>query len=182
MKFLLTNNKTQIVIGYSGIISLAYKKKDFEHMNHYKSIHKIIFTLLVTLIASSCGIQNNEPNNHNHANENSHSHEENDSHEESRSPNNGSTVILISPIEGQIFESGEHITIAIEVNNFELSVNEGHWHLYIDGESEGMVTHGKTEVIIKELPEGKHTISAFLTQFTHVELEKGATVTITVNP
>ncbi len=117
--------------------------------------------------------------------EDDHEHEEGEEHDESeghaRIPNeNGAAVRIIAPADGDVFQHGDQIVVEVETENFDLSQEGYHWHVYVDGSSWGMVTGGNTDVPLSGVEPGEHEISAFLSIPTHEEYEDGDSVTITV--
>lgn len=135
--------------------------------------------LVIGLLSVACGGIPDSTNNGNNAEKNTHEHEEGEDHEhEERSPNNGAVIHITSPADGATFKADEVIAIQVEVENFVLSDTDGHWHVYIDGVSLGMVMGGRTELDLHDLEAGEHEISIYLSEFTHVELEDGASIHI----
>jgi len=63
-------------------------------------------------------------------------------HESDRLPNDGAVIRIISPSDGATFMKGEDIVIEVEVENFELSTEGSHWHLYVDGNTWSQVVGG----------------------------------------
>lgn len=97
-----------------------------------------------------------------------------------RSENNGAVIHILSPQDDAIFMSDEDILIEIEVENFEIGEESGHWHIYIDDLSYGMVVNGKTDAIISGLDAGEHHVAVYLSAFTHVELKDGDSIHIVI--
>lgn len=107
-------------------------------------------------------------------------HEHEDEH--NRIPNEGgATISIISPEDGTTFGTLDQVLIEVEVENFELGVNDNHWHVYVDGVSFGMVMGGNTDQALPGLEPGEHEVSVFLSIGTHEEYEDGDSVTIIVN-
>lgn len=97
-----------------------------------------------------------------------------------RIPNDGATIRIISPADGAEVSGDEDTIVQIEVENFELGDTAGHWHVYVDGASWGMVMGNNTDQVLRGLEAGKHEISVYLSNQAHDELEDGDTITITV--
>lgn len=109
-----------------------------------------------------------------------HEHEEGEDHEQAdRLPNDGAIVRIVSPEAGATL-TGTEVVVEIETENFALGEDGRHWHVYVDGESMGMVGGGATDYALRGLVPGEHEISVYLGLGTHEELEEGATVTITL--
>jgi hypothetical protein len=118
-----------------------------------------------------------------HDSEHDNEHDDGGDHEEEgseagRIANEGAVVRIVSPPDGGIFDEGEEVVVQIEVENFELG--EGHWHVYVDGSSWGMVTGGNTDEVLRGLAPGQHDIEVHLATGDHLELEQGDRVTIVV--
>ncbi len=118
-----------------------------------------------------------------------HGHEDGDHEEEAhdesephgRIPNeNGSTIRIITPADGDVFNHGDQIIVEVETENFDLSQEGYHWHVYVDGKSWGMVMGGNPDFPLNGVEPGEHEISAYLSIPSHEEYEDGDSVTITV--
>lgn len=139
-----------------------------------------LFTLVFLLTAfalAACQPAATEAPADEHTMEHDHEH---DSGADARVPNNGVVVTLLSPADGATFKTGEDIVVEIEVENFDLSAEGNHWHLYVDGSVFTMVEQGGTKTVVHGLEAGEHEIAVYLGLPTHEELEEGATATITV--
>jgi len=97
-----------------------------------------------------------------------------------RVPNNGATIQITAPQNGAAFSAGEQVVVEIETENFDLSQEDYHWHVYIDGESWGMVMGGNKDQPLTGLEPGEHMIEVHLSLPTHEELEDGDSIMITV--
>ncbi len=97
-----------------------------------------------------------------------------------RIPNEGAVIQIISPVDGATFQQGVDIVVEVEVENFDLTVEGAHWHLYLDGSVYAQVLEGPTKEVIRGLEPGEHLIEVYLGLPTHEELEDGDSVTITV--
>lgn len=97
-----------------------------------------------------------------------------------RVPNEGRTVRIVAPAAGAIFDRGADVVVEVETENFTLGTEENHWHVYVDGQSFGMVMGSNTDQVLRNLEPGTHEIEVRLSISTHEELEEGAAVTITV--
>lgn len=107
-------------------------------------------------------------------------HEDGDEHGGARIPNEGASIHIISPADGATFATGDEVMVEVEVENFDLSADGSHWHVYVDGSSWGMVMDANTEHFLRGLDVGEHEIAVFLAGPDHIELEEGDTVQITV--
>jgi hypothetical protein len=113
-----------------------------------------------------------------------HEHESSDAAHEhgDRIPNEGTASIrIVSLSEGDMFSEGEDIVVEVEVTDFELGQDGRHWHVYVDGESFGMVVGGKLFQILSGLEVGQHEVSAYLANGDHEEFQDGDVITITIH-
>lgn len=114
-----------------------------------------------------------------------HDAEHEDAHDESephlRIPNeNGAGIHIISPADGDVFAHGDQIIVEVETENFDLSQEGYHWHVYVDGKSWGMVMGGNTDQPLTGVEPGEHEIAVYLSIPTHEEYEEGDTIQVTV--
>jgi hypothetical protein len=112
--------------------------------------------------------------------EQDHAGGEHDEEPAQRIPNNGAVIDIISPADDATFQQGEDIVVEVEVENFDLTVEGAHWHLYVDGSVYAQVLEGPTKEVIRGLEPGEHKIETYLGLPTHEELEDGGSITITV--
>ncbi|NJN53622.1 MAG: hypothetical protein HC804_02010 [Anaerolineae bacterium] len=121
---------------------------------------------------------------HDEDEEGDHEHEgeeHDDSEPHARIPNeNGAAVHISAPANGDTFKHGDQIIVEIETENFDITEEGYHWHVYVDGESWGMVMGGNADHPLNGVEPGEHEISVFLSIPTHEEYEDGDSVTITV--
>ncbi len=107
-------------------------------------------------------------------------HADGDAHGE-RQPNAHDEVIHItSPADGAEFAAGEDFKIEVEVENFVLNDHGSHWHVYVDGVSQGMVMGEDYDQVLRELEPGAHEISVYLADGEHIEFEDGDSITVTI--
>jgi len=99
---------------------------------------------------------------------------------EDRIPNNGAAIRIVCPEDGTEIKAGEDRVIEIEAENFTLGEDGNHWHIYVDGQSHGMIVGGDLDHVLRGLEPGQHEISTHLAIGTHEELEEGAKITVTV--
>jgi hypothetical protein len=110
-------------------------------------------------------------------------HEDEDDHDHSaeRIPNEGGAAIfIISPEDGATFPHGEQIIVEVGFENFSLSETGNHWHVYVDGESWGMVMGGNTEQPLTGVDPGEHEIAVYISIESHEEYEDGDVIHIVV--
>jgi hypothetical protein len=174
-----------------------YRRKSM-NLFHYLPGKKLWLTLLllVSLVflaacssngGETTGIDNmNETeheagDDHGHEEGDNHEHQEGEEHEHGdRIPNNGASIRILAPADGASFAVGEEVIVEIAVENFDLRADGSHWHVYVDGASWGMIMGGDTDQALRGLEAGEHQIEVYLAGGDHVELEEGASITITV--
>lgn len=105
-------------------------------------------------------------------------HEREDLHV--RIPNDGAVIEIVAPADGAVFAAGEDVVVEVAIRNFTLNQDGSHWHVYLDGESYGMVVGETFTQVLRGLQPGQHTLSAFLANGHHAELEDGAEVMISI--
>lgn len=136
------------------------------------------FRLLLTLLAAwlfvACSPASETAVDHQDA-----THTERDGHGD-RIPNNGAVVRIISPTAGETFAYGDQVVVEIETENFPLGEDGNHWHLYVNGDSWGMVMGANNSDVLRGLAPGEHEISVYLSIATHEDLAEGDAVMITV--
>lgn len=141
----------------------------------------IIFLAAALFMAAGCSSSGN----HEHDEGNpTHSHddeEHDDSEPHGRIPNeNGAAIRITAPTDGAVFQHGDQIVVEVETENFDLSQEGYHWHVYVDGSSWGMIMGGRANHVLNGVEPGEHEISAYLSIPSHEEYEDGHRVMITV--
>lgn len=98
-----------------------------------------------------------------------------------RIPNDGAVIRIVSPEDGASFEAGTDVRVVVEFDHFDLSDEGNHWHVYLDGQSRGMIMGGMTDAVLRDLEPGQHELSAYMSvgKF-HDELEDAAVASITI--
>jgi hypothetical protein len=86
------------------------------------------------------------------------------------------SIRILSPDDGEVLYGGE-VLISIETENFDLTSDARHWHLWVDGQLVGMVYQ---PVGIIDLTPGTHRICASLGNTDHADLGMPAGITVTV--
>ena len=99
---------------------------------------------------------------------------------EGRVPNNGAAVRIISPANGDSFSQNDQIIVEIVTENFVIGASGNHWHIYANGVSQGMVMGQTQEYALRGLEPGSYTLSVYLADGDHRDLEDGDSVEITV--
>ena len=109
-----------------------------------------------------------------------HDHEDEEDHSVGRVPNNGSVIRIVSPADGAEIEVGSDIVVEVETENFELGEEGRHWHIFVDGQSRGMIMGHDFDEVLRGLEPGEHEIATTMSIDTHEELEEGDSITITI--
>lgn len=147
----------------------------------------LMAALLLAVGCSSSGGQepavDNTQNEADH-DDSDHGHEE-EEHDESephgRIPNeNGAVIHIVTPADGDVFQHGDQIIVEVETENFDLSQEGYHWHVFVNDASWGMIMGGSANYALNGVEPGEHEISVYLSIPTHEEYEDGDSVTITV--
>jgi len=97
-----------------------------------------------------------------------------------RVPNNGAKIQIISPADGARFKLGDEVVIQVATENFDLTRDGNHWHIYVDDHTTLMIMGGMTETILRDLPVGEHEIAVYLSNGNHEDLEDGAIISIII--
>ena len=143
----------------------------------------LLILLLITFVIAACG--GSEPAASDEMGDmeemdDEHEHDDMEAMSSNRIPNEGATVQITSPSSGDSFAASQQIIVEIETENFDLTEEGYHWHVYVDGESWGMVLGGNYDQPLTGLEPGEHMIEVFLSIPSHEEMEDGDSVMITV--
>ena len=106
-----------------------------------------------------------------------HNHAEEEQDHEQRVPNAGAVIRILSPRDGDRM-STQNLLVEVEVENFDLTESENHWHIYVNGKSWGMIRGGDKSYVLQGLDPGAHEISVYLAFGTHKELKDGSSVKV----
>ena len=155
----------------------------------FKTNKLLLFTTLLVslLLVAACGVaptgtgsEGGDHHNEEHAAEHDGEHGHDGDHPD-RIPNEGGAAIkIITPEDGLQLKVGTDIKVEVEIDNFELSQDGSHWHVYVNGTSHGMVTGVDYDQVVRGLEPGTHEIEAYLAKGTHEEFQEGAKVTISI--
>ena len=103
------------------------------------------------------------------------------SDEPERLSNDGASILIVSPASSSVHPAGREIEIVISAENFELGGEaNNHWHIYVDGESWGMIFGGETSHKLFGVAPGEHEVSVYLANAEHVEYEEGDSIRLVV--
>ena len=141
------------------------------------AIHALLLIGFI-IFATACG---SNPNTDSTESTNPSSNLTPDAASENRVPNNGASIKIISPTTGASIQKGTQVILEIETVNFDMSQEGKHWHVYVDGQSWGMVTGGNMDQPLTGLGSGEHEIAVYLSIDTHEELADGDSITIVVS-
>lgn len=85
------------------------------------------------------------------------------------------TIELVSPTAGTIY--GTAVTVNIKANNYDVTTEGRHWHLWVNGQLQGMV-YQPTAII--DLDPGTYTLCVSLGNTQHADIGMPAGVRVTV--
>jgi hypothetical protein len=85
------------------------------------------------------------------------------------------TIRFDSPASGDVF--GSFVTVSMGIENFELTTDARHWHLWVNGQLQGMVYQPST---IIDLAPGTYQLCASLGNADHADIGQPAEAVITV--
>ena len=139
-------------------------------------ISGIMLVILVLVSACTSSQMLDTEKIHTQGSEEEHHHGEEEQDHNLRVPNAGAVIRILSPGEGDRI-STQNVIVEVEVDNFDLTESENHWHVYVDGKSWGMIKGGDTSYVLQGVDPGGHEISVYLATGTHEELENGSSVT-----
>lgn len=140
---------------------------------------RLLLSLMAVMLLAACGTADHghndgrEGNNHENSGSNMPAHG-------NRIPNNGAVVHIVAPATGETFAQGDQIVVEIETENFVLGEDGNHWHLYVNGESWGMIMGANNTEVVRGLTPGEHEISVYLSIYTHEDLEDGDAVRVII--
>lgn len=92
----------------------------------------------------------------------------------------GATIRLISPADGAIYFVDEEIPVEVEVEDFALGEEGGHWHVFVDGTVWGMTSGNDTQQVLLGLEPGMRKIEVSLAGGDHLDLDSSDSVTIAI--
>jgi hypothetical protein len=140
---------------------------------------RLLLTLLAALLLVACSPAGETAVDHQDTGHNGTDDHSDQSHGD-RIPNNGAVVRIVSPATGDTFARGQEVLVEIETENFPLGEDGNHWHLYVNGESWGMIMGANNTDVLRGLPPGEHEVSVYLSIATHEDLEDGDAVIIII--
>lgn len=90
----------------------------------------------------------------------------------------GATVRIISPADGAVLDTN-NVIVRVETTNWDLGEGK-HWHLYVNGQEQGMSQGGSYTLQARDLLLGANTLEAVLSNELHQELNATHRITVTV--
>lgn len=88
------------------------------------------------------------------------------------------TVRIISPADGAALDTN-NVIVRVETTNWDLGEGK-HWHLYVNGQEQGMSQGGSYTLQARDLLLGANTLEAVLSNELHQELNATHRITVTV--
>lgn len=143
------------------------------------------FLLLVLVLSACAGNPGSAPDTTDDMGEMEDMEHVEDAHEHeeaglNRVPNEGAVIQITAPDNGDTFAASQQVIVEIETENFDLTQEGYHWHVYIDGKSWGMVMGGNKDQSLTGLEPGEHMIGVYMSIPSHEELEEGDSIMINI--
>ena len=95
-----------------------------------------------------------------------------------RIPAGDASIRILAPQDGATFTT-DMVAVEVETTNWPLGEGK-HWHLYVDGNEQGMSQGNSTTLVAHDLEPGEHEIEVVMSNELHQELDATAAVTIRV--
>ncbi|NJN83610.1 MAG: copper chaperone PCu(A)C [Caldilineaceae bacterium] len=92
-------------------------------------------------------------------------------------PNDGATIRIVTPADGETVNM--MLAIQVETEGFDLMAEGNHWHLYIDDELVEKVK-GSAESSMHRLTSGQHEVRVAMSTAEHEEMADGDSISVTV--
>jgi hypothetical protein len=99
-----------------------------------------------------------------------------DGHDHERIPANGAAVKITAPQNGEVLNR-PLVIVRVETTNWPLGEGK-HWHLYVNGQEQGMSQGNSPALQARDLQPGENTIEAVLSNELHQELNATDTITV----
>jgi hypothetical protein len=100
-----------------------------------------------------------------------------DGHNHERIPANGAAVKIIAPEHNAVLDR-PMVIVRVEVANWPLGEAGHHWHLYVNGQEQGMSQGNSPALQARDLRPGENIIEAVLSNELHQELNATDTITV----
>ena len=98
-----------------------------------------------------------------------------------RLPNEGASILIVSPASSSVHPPDREIEVVVSVDGIQLGGEANqHWHIYVDGESWGMIFGEETSHNLFGMLPGEHVVSVYLANAEHVEYEEGDSIRLVV--
>jgi len=88
---------------------------------------------------------------------------------------NAPTIRFSAPASGDVY--GTFVTVSVDIEHFDLTTDARHWHLWVNGQLQGMVYQPST---ILDLAPGRYQLCASLGDSDHADIGQPAETVITV--
>lgn len=146
-----------------------------------KKIIALAAGLLILLLAS-CSMDSSQEEHMDHqmSEEMEHEYVSGEMSQQRIANEEGVKIQIISPEPGVNFAQGEDIVIQVVIENFILDDAGSHWHVYVNGESHGMIMGQTQKHVLRGLEPGEYMISTYLANGSHQEFEDGSMIHLNV--
>jgi hypothetical protein len=94
-------------------------------------------------------------------------------------PNDGRKIEILAPADGAIFKTEDSIVVEVATENFDLSVDGNHWHIFLNDNEVAMI-YGDNNRALRGLEAGTYELKVTMTNIDHAEYEEGDSITITI--
>jgi len=94
-----------------------------------------------------------------------------------RIPANGASVKIIAP-EHNVVLDRDSVIVRVETTNWPLGETGHHWHLYVNGQEQGMSQGNSPALQARDLQPGENTLEVVLSNELHQELNATDKITV----
>lgn len=91
---------------------------------------------------------------------------------------NGASIKIVSPVDGAVLAENSAI-VKVETTNWPLGEGK-HWHLYVNGQEQGMSQGGSPSLQARDLLTGANVLEAVMSNELHQELDAVARIVVQV--
>jgi hypothetical protein len=142
-----------------------------------KSLIKMIALLLLASLAFAGSAQADGTPTPDHMNMGSTPEADDDHDHGERIPANGASVKIIAP-EHNVVLDRDSVIVRVETTNWPLGETGHHWHLYVNGQEQGMSQGNSPALQARDLQPGENIFEAVLSNDLHQELNATDQITV----
>jgi hypothetical protein len=137
----------------------------------------VLVLLLLAALTFAGGAQADGTPTPDHMNMNS-TPEANDTHDHGdRIDANGAAVKIAAPQDGEVLDR-PLVIVRVETTNWPLGEEGHHWHLYVNGQEQGMSQGNSPALQARDLQPGENTFEVTLSNELHQELDATDKITV----